>query len=71
LPLRSIIVHRILQEMEMKKIACAVLFAASATVALAAEAPAMAPTSGSAAVAPAVGAALGAAVASFFAYYLH
>uniref|UniRef100_A0A0D9VK99 Arabinogalactan peptide 23-like n=1 Tax=Leersia perrieri TaxID=77586 RepID=A0A0D9VK99_9ORYZ len=58
--------------MEMKKIACAVLVAASATVAFAAgEAPAPAPTSAAtAAVAPAIGAALGATVLSFFAYYL-
>uniref|UniRef100_A0A0E0CQP4 Uncharacterized protein n=2 Tax=Oryza TaxID=4527 RepID=A0A0E0CQP4_9ORYZ len=58
--------------MEMKKIACAVLVAASAaTVAFAAEAPAPAPTSAApAAVAPAIGAALGATVVSFFAYYL-
>uniref|UniRef100_A0A0E0K4H3 Uncharacterized protein n=1 Tax=Oryza punctata TaxID=4537 RepID=A0A0E0K4H3_ORYPU len=57
--------------MEMKKIACAVLVAASATVAFAAEAPAPAPTSAaSAAVAPAISAALGATVVSFFAYYL-
>uniref|UniRef100_J3LGH8 Uncharacterized protein n=1 Tax=Oryza brachyantha TaxID=4533 RepID=J3LGH8_ORYBR len=56
--------------MEMKKIACAVLVAASATVAFAAEAPAPAPTSASPAVAPTLGAALGATVVSFFAYYL-
>ncbi|TKW21206.1 hypothetical protein SEVIR_4G176200v4 [Setaria viridis] len=55
----------------MKKIACAVLVAASAaTVALAAEAPAPAPTSASSAAFPAVGAVLGASVLSFFAYYL-
>ncbi|RCV21435.1 hypothetical protein SETIT_4G139200v2 [Setaria italica] len=57
--------------MEMKKITCAVLVAASAaTVALAAEAPAPAPTSASSAAFPAVGAVLGASVLSFFAYYL-
>ncbi|URE28928.1 hypothetical protein MUK42_06204, partial [Musa troglodytarum] len=57
--------------MEMGKIACAVLVAAaSATTALAAEAPAAGPASASFAVTPAVGAAVGAAVLSFFAFYL-
>ncbi|CAL5038303.1 unnamed protein product [Urochloa decumbens] len=57
--------------MEMKKVACAVLVAASAaTVALAADAPAPAPTSASVAAFPAIGAVLGASVLSFFAYYL-
>jgi hypothetical protein len=58
--------------MEMKKVACAVLIAASATVALAAEARPLPPTttSASAAAFPAVGAVLSASVLSFFAYYL-
>ncbi|CAL9120908.1 unnamed protein product, partial [Musa textilis] len=58
-------------EMEMGKIACALLVAAaSATTALAAEAPAPGPASASFEVTPAVGAAVGAAVLSFFAFYL-
>ncbi|WOL12063.1 hypothetical protein Cni_G20827 [Canna indica] len=57
--------------MEMRKIACAVLVAAtSATAAMAAEAPAPGPASGSFAVTPAVGAVIGASVISFFAFYL-
>ncbi|KAF7101715.1 hypothetical protein CFC21_102963 [Triticum aestivum] len=57
--------------MEMKKIACAVLIAASATVALAADGPALAPAASAATGAfPAVGAVLGASVLSFFAYYM-
>ncbi|XP_047068391.1 arabinogalactan protein 23-like [Lolium rigidum] len=60
--------------MEMKKIACAVLIAASATtVALAADAPAPSPAGVTAAATgafPAVGAVLGASLVSFFAYYL-
>ncbi|KAG6469245.1 hypothetical protein ZIOFF_073951 [Zingiber officinale] len=59
------------QSMEMRKIACAALIvAAAATTALAAEAPAPAPASASFAVSPAVGAAVGASVLSFFAFYL-
>lgn len=57
-------------EMEMRKIACAVLVAAAtATGALAAEAPAPGPASGAASL-PAAGAALGVAVLSFVACYL-
>ncbi|XP_074558326.1 arabinogalactan protein 23-like [Curcuma longa] len=57
--------------MEMRKIACAALIvAAAATTALAAEAPAPGPASASFAVSPAVGATIGASVLSFFAFYL-
>ncbi|KAM3209560.1 hypothetical protein ACQJBY_063945 [Aegilops geniculata] len=67
--------------MEMKKIACAILITASATVALAADGPALAPAgalagapaagaSAATGAFPAVGAVLGASVLSFFAYYM-
>ncbi|KAJ4758249.1 Arabinogalactan peptide 23 [Rhynchospora pubera] len=59
--------------MEMKKVACALLFvAASATAALASEAPAPSPTSGAfSASAPALGTIVGASIVSFVAYYLN
>ncbi|XP_078165917.1 arabinogalactan protein 23 [Carex rostrata] len=58
--------------MEMKKVACAVLFAAaSATAVMASDAPAPSPASGAWSAAPAFGMAVGASVLSFFAYYMH
>ncbi|CAI0555389.1 unnamed protein product [Linum tenue] len=61
--------------MEMKKVACAavVFAAASMSAALAqdaAAAPAPAPTSGAAGVLPALGSLVGASVVSFVAFYL-
>ncbi|KAK4757934.1 hypothetical protein SAY87_019235 [Trapa incisa] len=66
-----------LVRMEMKKIACAVIFAAAASMSavVAAEvpsaAPAPSPSSGAAAALPAVGSLIGASVVSLAAYYLH
>ncbi|KAL3732717.1 hypothetical protein ACJRO7_029379 [Eucalyptus globulus] len=59
--------------MEMKKIACAVLFAAASVSAVMAqeEAPAPSPTNGAAASLPVVGSLVGASLVSFIAYYLH
>ncbi|XVE81337.1 hypothetical protein DITRI_Ditri15bG0055400 [Diplodiscus trichospermus] len=63
--------------MEMKKAACAVLFAAASISAVMAEvaapAPAPAPTatSGASASFPVVGSIVGASVASLIAYFLH
>ncbi|CAI0428217.1 unnamed protein product [Linum tenue] len=60
--------------MEMKKVACAaVVFAAasmSAALAQEAAAPAPAPTSGAAGVLPAIGSLVGASIVSFVAFYL-
>ncbi|XP_038724168.1 arabinogalactan protein 23-like [Tripterygium wilfordii] len=60
--------------MEMKKVACAVLFAAASISAVAAsESPAAAPAPHNAASVslPAVGSLVGASLVSFVAYYLH
>ncbi|KAF8022300.1 hypothetical protein BT93_G2449 [Corymbia citriodora subsp. variegata] len=58
--------------MEMKKIACAVLFAAaSVSAVMAQEAPAPSPTSGASVSLPVVGSMVGASLVSFIAYYLH
>ncbi|KAG5242707.1 arabinogalactan peptide [Salix suchowensis] len=59
--------------MDLKKISCAVLAAASMTAALAADeisAPAPSPASGASATLPVVGSLIGASLVSFFAYYL-
>ncbi|EXC48805.1 hypothetical protein L484_000818 [Morus notabilis] len=61
--------------MEMKKIACAVIFAAASVSAVMANdavaAPAPAPTGGTSASLPALGSLVGASLVSFVAYYLH
>lgn len=60
--------------MEMKKIACGVVFvAASMTAVMAAEvgAPAPGPSSGASVAVPALGSLVGASLVSFFAYYLN
>ncbi|KAJ4828006.1 Arabinogalactan protein 23 [Turnera subulata] len=60
--------------MEMKKVACAVLFAAasmSAVMATEVEAPAQAPTSGAFSSLPALGSLVGASIVSFVAFYIH
>ncbi|XP_050285012.1 arabinogalactan protein 23-like [Quercus robur] len=72
--------------MEMKKIACAVLFAAASLSAVLADhhhhtsspapapaqaAPAPGPSSGASAGLPVVGSLVGASLVSFVAYYLH
>ncbi|XP_017978720.1 arabinogalactan peptide 23-like [Herrania umbratica] len=59
--------------MEMKKVACAVLFAAASMSAVMAEvaAPAPAPTSDASASLPVVGSVVGASVVSLLAYFLH
>ncbi|EHA8590653.1 putative Arabinogalactan protein 23 [Cocos nucifera] len=57
--------------MEMRKIACAILVAAtSATMALAANAPAPGPVGASFDVTTSIGAVIGASILSFFAFYL-
>ena len=59
--------------MEMKKIACAIIFAAasvSAVVADDAAAPAPGPSSGASASLPVLGSLVGASLVSFVAYYL-
>ncbi|KAF5752668.1 hypothetical protein HS088_TW01G00584 [Tripterygium wilfordii] len=60
--------------MEMKKVACAVLFAAaSISAVMASESPAEAPAphNGASMSLPAVGSLVGASLVSFVAYYLH
>lgn len=61
------------KEMEMKKIACAILFAAASVSAVMADevaAPAPSPASGASASLPIVGSLVGASLASFIALYL-
>lgn len=61
--------------MEMKKIACAIIFAAASVSAVVAQeataAPAPSPTSAATATLPALGSFIGASLLSFVAYYLH
>ncbi|KAK4476388.1 hypothetical protein RD792_015539 [Penstemon davidsonii] len=64
--------------MEMKKIACATIIAAAATMSAVSatasgpsQAPAPAPVSGAFAALPAVGSLIGASLLSFFALYMH
>ncbi|GMN53582.1 hypothetical protein TIFTF001_022715 [Ficus carica] len=61
--------------MEMKKIACAVIFAAASISAVVAQdavaAPAPTPTSSASASLPALSSLVGASLVSFVAYYLH
>ncbi|PON81345.1 Arabinogalactan peptide [Trema orientale] len=62
--------------MEMKKIACALIFAAASVSAVVAAheataAPAPSPTSAATASLPALGSLVGASLVSFVAYYLH
>ncbi|EEF49159.1 arabinogalactan protein 23 [Ricinus communis] len=57
--------------MEMKKVACAILFAAaSMSAVMAQEAPAPAPANAASASLPVVGSLVGASLASFIALYL-
>ena len=61
--------------MEMKKIACAIIFAAASVSAVVAQeatqAPAPAPASAAIATLPTLGSLVGASLVSFVAYYLH